>query len=376
MTILIIIIFALIAFIIYFYFKPRKTRVSANIPYLESLIAELENNDELAMKKLKEALSIDTNLVDGYVRLGNLYREKGDIERAIKIHQSLTVRPTLKKEEEKKVYLNLVQDFLQSNRPNKAISYLREILKIDKNDRTARDLLLRVYEDLQNYQDCIALCEEYGGGSIDGNRIACYYSALGNAKMSESGEEEAERIKEATNLFKKALKIKPDSLSALYTTAEFYRNQGDLKKAREYYLKLLEFHPDFAFLIITELEKTAYETGTFEQIIPLYEKIFKQNPKNFSVGFALANLYEKKNEVEQAKEVYRKIGELYPEAILPKIHILKLSADTKTIKREIAEIEKSLTQNKFVCSKCGNKTKKFIFICSDCRSIESYLPQL
>lgn len=376
MTLLIIIIFALIAFILYFYFKPHRPKTLSNIHYLESLVAELENNDELAIKKLKEALNIDTNLIDGYIRLGNLYRKKGDIERAIKIHQSLTVRPTLKKEEEKKVYFSLVQDYLQSKRPNKAIAFLREILKIDKNDHTARDLLLKVYEDLQNFQDCIAVCEEYASGSIDNQRIAYYYSAMGNARLSEISEEQEERIKEANNLFKKALKIKPDSVSALLATAELYRHTGEWKKAKEYYLKLINLHPEYAFLIIAELEKTAYETGTFDEMIPLYEKIFRQNPKNFSVGFALANLYEKKNEIEPAKEIYRKICDLYPEALLPRIFMMKLSTDTKTIKKELAELEKILTQTKFVCKKCGNLVRKIVFLCPNCRSIESYVPQL
>lgn len=376
MTLLIIIIFALIAFIIYFYFKPHRTKTSSNISYLESLVAELENNDELAIKKLKEALNIDTNLIDGYIRLGDLYRKKGDIERAIKIHQSLTVRPTLKKEEEKKVYFSLVQDYLQSNRPNKAIAFLREVLRIDKNDRTARDLLLKIYEDLQNFQDCIAVCEEYNSSSTDNQRIAYYYSALGNVRLAETSDEQKEAIKETVNMLKKALKIKPDSVSALFAIAELYKNSGELKKAKEYYLKLINFHPEYAFLIISEFEKTAYETGTFEEIIPLYEKIFKQNPKNFSVGFALSSLYEKKNETEQAKDIYRKIADLNPEALLPRIYLMKLSTDTKPIRKELAEIEKILTQTKFVCTKCGNKIKKFVFLCPNCRSIESYLPQL
>ncbi|MEO0106102.1 MAG: tetratricopeptide repeat protein [candidate division WOR-3 bacterium] len=375
MTALLIIIIALIAFIIYFYFKPRKKRSYANIPYLESFTAELENNNELAIKKLKEALNIDTDLVEGYIRLGNLYRKKGDIERAIKIHQSLTVRPTLRKEEEKKVYFSLVQDYLESNRPNKAIAYLREILKIDKNEKNARDLLLKIYEDSNNYQDCINLYEEYSY-DVDARRLAYYYAALGNARLSESTEDKNENIKEATILFKKALRIKPDSVSTLYASAEFYKNIGDLKKAKDFYLKLLELQPDYAFLIIDELEKVAYETRTFDQIIPLYEKIFRGNPKNFSVAFALADLYEKKNEIDQAKEIYRKIAELYPEALLPRIHILKLSLDTKSIRKEINEIEKIAKQYKFVCTKCGNKIKKFTFLCLNCRSIESYLPQL
>ncbi|MCX7994797.1 MAG: tetratricopeptide repeat protein [candidate division WOR-3 bacterium] len=375
MMILVIIIIALIAFIIYFYFRPRRPKMSANIPYLESLIAELENNEEIAIRKLKEALNIDTNLVDGYIRLGNLYRKRGDIERAIKIHQSLTVRPTLRRDEEKKIYFSLVQDYLASNRPNKAVAFLREILKIDRNDENARNLLLQILEDLQNYQDCITLSEEHKD-RLDNQRLAYYYSAQANVLLSEGGEEQEEKIKEGLNLLKKALKIKPDSVSALFFSAEFYKNKGDLKKAKDYYLKLLELKPDFAFLVIENFEKVAYETGSFEQIIPLYEKIFKLNPKNFSVGFALASLYEKKNEVEYAREIYRRINEMYPEAVLPRIYLLKLSIDTKEARKELAEIEKILSPNKFVCNKCGNKIKKFSFLCTSCRSIESYLPQL
>ncbi|MEO0136653.1 MAG: tetratricopeptide repeat protein [candidate division WOR-3 bacterium] len=375
MTVLVIIVIALIAFITYFYFRPRRPKSSVNIPYLESLIAELENNEELAIKKLKEALNIDTNLVAGYIRLGNLYRKRGDIERAIKIHQSLTVRPTLRREEEKKIYFSLVEDYLASNRPNRAISFLREILKIDRNDEKARDLLLKIYEDLQSYQECIALSEEYPE-QIDVQRLAYYYAAHAHALSTDAGNEPEEKSKEVQQLLKKALKIKPDSVSALFYNAEFYKNIGDLRKAKEYYTKILELQPNFAFLILTDFEKVAYETGHFEQIIPLYEKIFKANPKNFAVGFALANLYEKKNEIEQARSIYRKTGELYPEAVLPHIYLMKLSGESKEIKKEIAEIEKILLPYKFVCQKCGTKIPKFNFLCLNCRAVESYLPQL
>jgi lipopolysaccharide biosynthesis regulator YciM len=251
---------------------------------------------------------------------------------------------------------------------------LREILKIDKKDQEALNLLLKVYEDLHSYQDCISLYEEYGN-TLDNLRLAFYYTALGSSRLSESSNDEGV-IKEVLNLYKKALRIKSDSVSALYALGEFYRNQGDLKRAKEYYFKLCELQPDFSFLVISELEKAAYETGTFEQVIPLYEKIFKQNPKNFAVGFSLANLYEKKNEIQSAIDIYRKICELYPDAILPRIKIMKLSPDVKSLRKEIAEIEKILEKKKFVCKKCGNQIEKFTFLCPNCRSIESYLPQL
>ncbi|MEO0142880.1 MAG: tetratricopeptide repeat protein [candidate division WOR-3 bacterium] len=374
MTFLTIIVIALIAIILYLYFRPRREKPAVNLPYIEALLAELEGNIDQAIKKYKEALNIDTNLIDGYIRLGNLYKKKNDISRAIKIHQSLTVRPTLKKDTEKKIYYALAQDYLDLNRPNKAVSFLKEILNIDKNEKPAFEKLLHIYEDLQNFQDCIAVIEEYASETDDGRRRAYYYAALANSKLNESGEDREALEKEALALFKKALKIKPDSLATLYSIAEFYRNKGEFKKAREYYLKIAQLHPKWTFLIIENFEKVAFETGTFDEIIPLYEKIFKADPKNFTVGFALANLYEKKNEKELAKEIYYKISELYPKSLLPKLLLTSLMGDTKSVRKELNEVIKLVTENKFVCTNCGMSTNKFIFLCPKCHSVESFLP--
>ena len=87
MTVLILIVFALIAIILYMYFYRQRGKTTAYRPYLESLIALLDNDDDIAMKRLKEAVSIDSDLFDAYLRLGDLYRKKGDAARAMQIHQ-------------------------------------------------------------------------------------------------------------------------------------------------------------------------------------------------------------------------------------------------------------------------------------------------
>jgi lipopolysaccharide biosynthesis regulator YciM len=155
MTLLIIIVVALIALVLYLYFYRKREKVTGYGPYIEALVALLENDEDTAMKKFKEAVSLDSDLIDAYIRLGDLYRKRGDISRAIQIHQSLTVRPTLKKQKEKRVYYALVNDLLDANRHNKAIAFLKEILKIDKKDKHARELVLRIYEEMNNYGDCM-----------------------------------------------------------------------------------------------------------------------------------------------------------------------------------------------------------------------------
>jgi lipopolysaccharide biosynthesis regulator YciM len=376
MTVLILIVVALIAIILYLYFYRQRGKTTAYHPYLESLIALLENDDDLAMKRLKEAVNIDSDLFDAYLRLGDLYRKKGDAARAMQIHQSLTARPTLKKHEEKKLYYALAQDALDASRPNRAISFLKEIVKIDKKETNAYKLILRIYEDMRNYSDCINVYEEGVFKSKDENRRAFYYASLARDKMEKLPEGDQEGEKEVLNLLRKSLRIASDSIAGTYYMANFYERENDPKKAREHYLKIINQHPDYAFLIIPHLEKVSFELGSFNDIIPIYEKITTQHPKNFSVAFALADLYEKKSDVDAAREVYLKLVELFPRSALPKIRLLKIKTEDETLLSALDEIEENFCGQEYKCSNCGNTRSDFSFLCEKCHAIESFAPVL
>jgi lipopolysaccharide biosynthesis regulator YciM len=376
MTALIFMVVALIAIILYLYFHRRREKTTSFQPYLESLVALLDSDDELAMKRLKEAVNVNSDLFDAYIRLGDLYRKKGDPGRAMQIHQSLTARPTLKKHEEKKLYYALAQDALAASRPNRAISFLKEILKIDKKDNHAYDLILRIYEDMGNYNDCITVYEEGAFKPKNESRRAFYYAALARDKMEKTQEGDHEGEKEANNLLRKSLRIHPDSITGMYYTGNFFERENELKKAREYYLRIINQHPEYAFLIMPHFEKVSFELGAFNDIIPIYEKIAAQDPRNFSVGFALAKLYEKKNDVESAHDVYLKLAELFPRSVLAKIRLLKLKTEDEAILEALDEIEDTLCGQEYRCSNCGNIKKDFTFLCEQCHAIESFSPVL
>lgn len=377
MTFLIILPIVLIAIILYLYFRPPKDKTTTQVHYLDGLIALLDNNEDLAVKKLKEAISVNTDLTDAYIRLGNLYRKKGDIERAIQIHQSLTVRPTLKKDEEKKVYFALIQDYIAANRPNKSLAFLKEILKIDKNDKAAWNMVIRIYEDLQNHQDCVSAFEENSSAEFrDQKRYAYCLASLGATKIKEATAEDPNIEKDAYNTLKKALRVHPESLTGLFHLADYYRSREEYKKVRELYQKIISISPDHAFLIIPNLEKILYDLGSFDDIIPLYENIFRANPKNFTVGFALASLYEKKNDLEAARDVFRKISEVYPRNMISRLNLLRLATDDKNVRKELLDIIKTQSELRYVCQSCGNSINKFSFHCPKCHALESYLPAL
>ncbi len=375
-TVIIVIVVALVAFILFLYVRQQRGTRTGYVPYIEALVALLDNDDNQAMKKLKETVNLDSDLVDAYVRLGALYRKQGDISRAVQIHQSLTVRPTLKTNEEKKVFYALVDDMLAANRINKAISLLREILKIDKKDRHARELILKLYEEMGNYTDCIALFEEGTFKRKDPQRHAFYYASLAQNKLQNITQENADQEKEAVNLLKKALRIAPNSLSALYGLAAYFETKGNLKKAKEYYLRIITEHPDQAYLIMPTLEKISFELGSFDEVIPVYERVFRNHPKNFTVGLALATLYEKKNDVEMADDIYQKLAQEFPESVLLRLRLLRNQTKDKGLKEQITDIEIKVATTQFRCVDCGYLVNKTQFLCPKCHAVESFLPQL
>lgn len=376
MTVLIIIVVALIAMTLYLYFHRQREKKTGYHPYMDALIALLDNNEELAMKRLKEAVNADSDLFDAYVRLGNLHRKRGDPVRAMQIHQSLTARPTLKKHEEKKLYYSLAQDALAAKRPNRAISFLKEILKIDNKDNDAYGLILKIYEDMGSYGDCIAVYEEGKFAPKNDYRRAFYYAMVARDKMEKMSEEDQEKGKEASNLLRKALRIAPDSITATFYMGNLFERRGDIKKARENYLKIIDEHPEYAFLVIPHFERTSFELGSFNDILPIYEKTVTKYPRNFSVACALANLYEKKNDLDAAQGLYMKLAEQFPRSILPRIRMLKLKTSDDTMLVDLDEMESLAYAAEYSCSNCGNTARNFTFLCEKCHAIESFSPVL
>ncbi len=376
MTYLVLIVIVLIAIVLYLFFQRRREKVSGRTPYIEALIAQLDRQNDIAAKKFKEAISIDTDLVDAYIRLGNLCREKGDHDTAIKIHQSLTVRTMLKRHEEKRVYYALVDDMIAIDRKNKAIAFLREILKIDKKDQPAQEMILRLQEDMGQFADCAVVYEESDFARRSDARLAFYYASSAHGKLTGGGDKPGDNEKESLGILRKALRINANSLTALFYLADYYDRKGDLKKAAEYYARIISNHPDHAFLILSRYGRVMFELDRFEDIIPQYEKIFLADPKNFAVGFELAALFKKKSEPERARQIYAKMADTFPDHVLPRLHVLRNTSSEPEVQRKIDEMINSMTTGKFRCANCGFISGEHGFLCPKCHAIESFFAYL
>ncbi len=361
-SVILILIIILIALIIYLLLKQKLKKKTEYSPYLEAMSALVDNKTDLAIKKLKETVQIDTDNVDAYIRLGDLYRQKNDLNKAIQIHQTLTVRPTLTNEIEKRIYFSLAQDYLADKRFNRAISFLKEILKIDKENHDAKIMILKIYEETENHLDAVQIEEEVAKKSKDFSRLAYYYAEHGRRLL-------AENEKEGLVYMKKALKAVPNCPSALYYLGNYYSSQDKNDKAIEYWGKLLNASPNLAFLLLDKLEKAYYDQGRFDDIILLYKNLFNKYPGNLAIGLALTRIHIKKGELREAGDVLNKLIDIGIPSSIPQLKLAELSLekeDYKGAKEKLEQVLNNILSPKLFCARCGTEYTGIKFFCKKC----------
>ena len=114
-----------------------RRRAKQSPHYILGLNFMVSNQPDLAIEELNKAISLDTEAIEIHMILGNLYREKGQVGRAIHMHQKLLQRPNLTTIEHAYVLLCLGLDFKRGGFLDRALEAFDEVLRLDSNNRYA-----------------------------------------------------------------------------------------------------------------------------------------------------------------------------------------------------------------------------------------------
>ena len=117
---------------------------------MEALNAMLLSDKRKAISLLSALVKNDSEHVNAYMQLGNLLRDV-DVDRAIKIHQMLTVRQNLDKETKIEIFKSLALDYKKNNDLSKSKVEAEKILGLDKTNLWANTFLLSLAEKIEDW---------------------------------------------------------------------------------------------------------------------------------------------------------------------------------------------------------------------------------
>src|SRR5437667_12252221 len=129
----------------------RRARESPH--YILGLNFLVSNQIDLAIEELTRAASVDEDALEVHMILGNLYREKGQVGKAITVHQGLLQRPNLNKLEHAYVLLCIGLDYKRGGFVERALEAFNEVLRLEPKNEYALVIMQKLHEEQHQWTE-------------------------------------------------------------------------------------------------------------------------------------------------------------------------------------------------------------------------------
>ncbi|WP_413701340.1 hypothetical protein ACLKMH_06605 [Psychromonas sp. KJ10-10] len=106
-------------------------------------------------------LDVDSETIETHLALGNLFRQRGEVERSIRIHQNLIARPSLTREQRDLALLQLGRDFYQAGLFDRCEEIFLQLKQSPEYKQVALENLLNIYQQLKDWKEAVAITEAY-----------------------------------------------------------------------------------------------------------------------------------------------------------------------------------------------------------------------
>jgi lipopolysaccharide biosynthesis regulator YciM len=262
----------------------RRARQSPH--YILGLNFLVSNQIDLAIEELARAASLDADALEVHMILGNLYREKGQVGKAITVHQALLQRPSLTRLEHAYVLLCLGLDYKRGGFVDRALEAFNEVLRLDVNNSYALVNLQKLHEEQHQWTDAYDTRQRLSKLTHTESKNESILAFLEN----EIGLEAMRRkdYAEATRRFESAIDLDARAVPAYLNLGDVRVEQGKDQDAVEIWERLVHVAPDRAYLAFDRLEKIAVRTGSPDRFTNLCRRLIDGNPQDWRARLALS----------------------------------------------------------------------------------------
>ncbi len=265
----------------------RRARESPH--YILGLNFLVANQIDLAIEELSRAASLDKDALEVHMILGNLYREKGQVGKAITVHQSLLQQPRLSRLEHAYVLLCLGLDYKRGGFVERALEAFNEVLLLDQKNEYALLNLQKLHEEQHQWIEAydtrqrLAKLTDGGGAQPQNQAILAFLE-------NEIGLEAMRRkdYAEAIRRFEGAIDLDARAVPAYLNLGDVRVIQGDERAAAAIWEKLIDVARDRAYLAFDRLEGLAIRTGSPERFTRLCKRLIEETPHDWRARLALS----------------------------------------------------------------------------------------
>jgi lipopolysaccharide biosynthesis regulator YciM len=327
----------------------------------------LSNDHDHAIEEFTKSVQINYDTIETYVALGNLYRSKGDIDRAMRIRQSIILRPNIDEQIKIRALFDLGLDYRKGGFLNRALDALTKVLQKEPANREALDAVERIHEEMKDWQNAFATRQKIARlDKGDHGPVLAHYQTEMGKMYQENGE-----FSKAKSCFQKAISIHEACVDAHLHLGDLYFARQDYKKAIAAWKKVVRVAPQFTFLAYRRLEGAYSKMKDLKPVEEFLKECAHSNADAFT-HLALARYLHNKEDYDGALRELDNALELDPafwEARKFKGEILLalgMREDALAAYGElIAHLHMPYLQ--FQCNNCGFRPPELQWQCPQCK---------
>ncbi len=342
--------------------------------YFRGLNFLLNEQADKAIEVFVRMTEVDDETVETHFALGSLFRRRGEVDRAIRIHQNIIARPNLGRAQRDQALFALGEDYMRAGLFDRAETLFQQLADVPAHRIAALEKLISIYEQQKDWTQAIRIQEQIDAIMVPSrhNVIAHYYCELAAEALAEKD------LKQARQLLRKARSGERATIRAAMMRAGIAGEMGDHKLASRLYRRVIENEPDFLPEVLPSLASSIAALGDANSYSKVLGTIIRQHPELKPViAFAVIVDGELRDPVArdcvrefiQSNETLHELSDTFD---------LSIAGDdlSEEMLDKIARALQRLArrQPRYSCEECGFSTATLYWQCPTCKSWETIRP--
>ena len=353
-----------------------RRRAPESLHYILGLNFLVTNQLDLAIEELSKAAETLGDALEIHLLLGSLYREKGQVSRAINIHQSLLQRPQLTRLEQAHVLLCLGLDFKRGGFVDRALEAFNEVLRLDAGNQYALLNIEKLHEDQHQWQEAYevrrSLGSRTGGDDVRSQAILAFLENELGLQAVARGDYNGAVVR-----FQSAIDLDAGVVPAYLNLGDVYARDDKMAQAAGIWEQVVDKAPERAYLAFDRLAMAFGKLGTPERLSQLCRQLIADNPQEWRARLALARHLEAGDATAAL--------ELLFEALVHNPHALSLHQGIWHVLARL-DFERSLVQryveltrhavfymDPHICLRCRYRSTELLWQCPHCHEWNTFV---
>ena len=354
-----------------------------NSDYMRGLNFVLNEQSDQAVEVFTRMAELDDEALETHFALGSLFRKRGEVDRAIRVHENLIARPSLTRAQKDQAEAALAEDFLSAGLFDRAESLFLTLCDSSEYRLHGLERLRRIYEVTREWERAVEISRDLekargreAAASEETANVAHYYCEMAEEAWRRND------ARKARSLLKQAESGRRQTVRSTLDRADFLSDEGKPDEAIALYREVIGAAPELLVDVLPRLAENHRAAGTADELSGYLRDLLASDAngnREITAAVAMSTVRDTRIENPQAMNALRDFVAADP--TLSRLVGIDRFEEVDELRRSVMldQVREALgnivaARPGYVCRECGYACLVMQWQCPGCHRWESIRP--